>query len=65
MVCSIEVPFKTGLIVLHKFYLQMVEEMMKRLLNSPPSLPQPPPDKMLSNVFWLSKDQRLIDYIKV
>lgn len=39
--------------------------MMKRLLNSPPSLPLPPPDKMLNNIFWLRNDQCLVSYIKV
>lgn len=39
--------------------------MMKRLLNSPPSLPLPPPDKMLNNIFWLRNDQSLVSYIKV
>lgn len=39
--------------------------MMKRLLNSPPSLPLPPPDKMLNNIFWLRNEQSLVSYIKV
>ncbi|XP_052064398.1 sodium/hydrogen exchanger 10-like isoform X1 [Mytilus californianus] len=43
---------------------KMVEEMMKRLINAPPSLPIPPPDKMLSNVFWLRHEPTLIEYIK-
>ncbi|CAC5362744.1 SLC9A10_11 [Mytilus coruscus] len=44
---------------------KMVEEMMKRLINAPPSLPIPPPDKMLNNVFWLRHEPTLIEYIKV
>ncbi|KAK3608482.1 hypothetical protein CHS0354_010327 [Potamilus streckersoni] len=43
---------------------KIVEEKMKRLLNAPPSLPIPAPDKMLNNVFWLQKDPELIAYIK-
>lgn len=43
----------------------MVEEKMKRLLGAPASLPLPPPDKMLNNVFWLRNDPNLIAYIKV
>ncbi|KAK3101953.1 hypothetical protein FSP39_007588 [Pinctada imbricata] len=43
---------------------KMVEEKMKRLLNAAPSLPLPPPDKMLNHVFWLRNDPKLISYIK-
>ncbi|KAJ8298747.1 hypothetical protein KUTeg_022807 [Tegillarca granosa] len=43
---------------------KMVEEKMKRLLGAPASLPLPPPDKMLNNVFWLRNDPNLISYIK-
>ncbi|KAL5006670.1 hypothetical protein ScPMuIL_015476 [Solemya velum] len=42
----------------------MVEARMKRLLSAPPSLPLPPPDKMLNNVCWLRNDPELIEYIK-
>ncbi|KAL4225679.1 Sodium/hydrogen exchanger 10 [Mactra antiquata] len=41
-----------------------VEERMKRLQSAPPSLPIPPPDKMLRNVSWLRHDEELINYIK-
>lgn len=43
---------------------KIVEEKMKRLQNAPPSLPLPPPDRMLNNVFWLRNDHKLITYIK-
>ncbi|OWF55657.1 sodium/hydrogen exchanger 10-like isoform X2 [Mizuhopecten yessoensis] len=43
---------------------KLVEEKMKRLQSSPPSLPLPPPDRMLNNVFWLRNDHKLIVYIK-
>ncbi|XP_033751585.1 sodium/hydrogen exchanger 10-like isoform X2 [Pecten maximus] len=43
---------------------KIVEEKMKRLQNAPPSLPLPPPDRMLNNVFWLRNDHKLIAYIK-
>ena len=38
---------------------------MKRLQSCPPSLPIPPPDKMLNNVSWLRNHPDLIEYIKV
>ncbi|XP_053385039.1 sodium/hydrogen exchanger 10-like isoform X1 [Mercenaria mercenaria] len=41
-----------------------VEERMKRLQSAPPSLPIPPPDKMLKNVSWLRNDEELMKYIK-
>ncbi|XP_060556352.1 sodium/hydrogen exchanger 10-like isoform X2 [Ruditapes philippinarum] len=41
-----------------------VEERMKRLQSAPPSLPIPPPDKMLKNVSWLRNDKELMEYIK-
>ncbi|XP_052797553.1 sodium/hydrogen exchanger 10-like isoform X2 [Mya arenaria] len=41
-----------------------VEENMKRLQSAPPSLPIPPPDKMLKNIYWLRNDTALMDFIK-
>lgn len=38
---------------------------MKRLQSAPPSLPIPPPDRMLRNVSWLRNDEDLMEYIKV
>ncbi|ESO95291.1 hypothetical protein LOTGIDRAFT_160411 [Lottia gigantea] len=43
---------------------KMVEVQMKKLLTAPPSMPLPPPEKLLNNVTWLQNDEKLIDYFK-
>ncbi|XP_071100546.1 sperm-specific sodium:proton exchanger-like [Haliotis cracherodii] len=43
---------------------KMVEIKMKRLLNAPPTIPLPEPEKMLNNVTWMHNDEKLIDYMK-